>query len=145
MVKSSDAWKSDDGADLARLDGAADRSVSIEGHVRSVRVEIGHVVADYPQEMPLAEHDDVIEELSAQRSHPAFGETILPRRARRDPKLSNPQSADACVEHRTEDRIAIANKSLRDDVDTHGLDHLLSGPRRIGMRGDVDVQDAPPL
>jgi hypothetical protein len=118
MVKSSDARKSDDGAKVARLDGAHVRRISIERQVRSVSVVISDVVADQPQEVPLAEHDDVIEELPAQGPHPAFRETILPWGARRRPKLSNPEVADACVEHRAEDRVAITNEPLRDDVCT---------------------------
>jgi hypothetical protein len=44
--------------------------------------------------MPLAKHDDVIQQLAAQRTHPSFGVSVLPRRTRRDA-----DRADAQVVH----------------------------------------------
>jgi hypothetical protein len=39
--------------------------------------------------MQLSKHDEVIEQLAAQRAGPSFGESVLPGRAWRNPELPN--------------------------------------------------------
>ena len=64
MVEPTDAGKLDDPATARRLDGARDRRVATERHVRSVLVAIGDMLAEQAQQMPLPKHDDVIEQLA---------------------------------------------------------------------------------
>ena len=65
MVEPTDARKGDDPATARRLDGARDWRVAIEGHVRSVLVVIGDILADQAEQMPLSNHEQVIEQLAA--------------------------------------------------------------------------------
>jgi len=97
MMESADAPKSDHRAGL--FDGPTHGRVAAKGHVRAIV-------------MPLAEHDQVIEQLSAQCADPSFGETVLPRRARSDSKLAQAESFDSSVEHGAEHAVAIADQAL---------------------------------
>jgi hypothetical protein len=50
--------------------------------------------------MSLAKHDDVIQQLAAQRTHPSFAVPVLPRRTRRDADLADGQvscAGEKCV------------------------------------------------
>ena len=65
------------------------RHIAGERHTGSVLVAVGDMLADQAEQMPLPEHDDVVEQFSAQRADPPLGESVLPRRARRGPELLN--------------------------------------------------------
>ena len=54
--------------------------VLIEGIVNAVLVMVVHVIAKEPPEMGFVQRDDMVENLSAAASHPAFCGPILPRR-----------------------------------------------------------------
>jgi hypothetical protein len=71
-MEPTDAWKGDD---LAPLGGwtARHRSVAIERHVRSVLVAIGRVLPHQTEQVALAEHDHVVEQLAAQSPDEALG------------------------------------------------------------------------
>ena len=63
MIESADAPKSDHRAGL--FDGPRHGCVAAKGHVWAIVVVIGDMLADEPEQVPLAEHDQVIEQLSA--------------------------------------------------------------------------------
>jgi hypothetical protein len=65
MMEPADARKCDDRASAPRLDRACDGRVAIERHVRSVLVAIGDLFADLAEQMPLPQHDEVIEDLAS--------------------------------------------------------------------------------
>jgi hypothetical protein len=85
--------------------------------------------------MPLAEDDDVIEQLTSERSDKPLGEAVLPRRTRRDPELLEPHSDEPPVEHRAEDPIAIADDALGDHVRCHRLDQVALAIARCSFVG----------
>jgi hypothetical protein len=95
--------------------------------------------------VPLAEDDDVIEQLAPDGAHEPLSETVLPRRPRRDPDLLEIHGGEPLVEQDAEDPIAITDDALGDDIGRHSLDHLLRGPRGVGMHADINVQDTPAL
>ena len=64
MVQAADPRKRDDFPDLFRLDDARDRRVAVEAHVRAIFVVVAGVPPDQVEQMTLAEHDHVIEQLS---------------------------------------------------------------------------------
>jgi hypothetical protein len=43
----------------------------------SVLVVVGDMLADQAEQMPLPEHDDVVEQFSARRADPPLGESVL--------------------------------------------------------------------
>ena len=60
-VEPADAVQCDYIAALGPLDRSPGRRVTVERHMWSVVVVEAHVVPDEPEQVPLAEHDDVIE------------------------------------------------------------------------------------
>jgi hypothetical protein len=87
VVEAADPRQRDDVARVRRFHGACDRRIAAERHMGSVLVVVADMLADQAEQMPLPEHDDVVEQFSAQRADPPLGESVLPRRARRGPEL----------------------------------------------------------
>jgi hypothetical protein len=54
------------------------RRVLIEGIVNPVVVVVVHVIANEPAQMLFVQRDDVVENLAAPTSHPAFRSPVLP-------------------------------------------------------------------
>jgi hypothetical protein len=73
VVEPTDAWKGDDLAPARRLDCARHLRVAIERHVRSVLVAIGRVLPHQTEQVALAEHDHLVEQLAAQSPDEALG------------------------------------------------------------------------
>jgi hypothetical protein len=148
VVEPTDAGKLDDPATARRLDGARDRRVATERHVRSVLVAIGDMLAEQAQQMPLPKHDDVIEQLATYRADPSFRVSVLPRRTRRGAHLPDAEVVDPCVERRAEDGISISGQPRRHARRADGIYDLLRGPRGprgVRVRRHVDVQHTAPV
>lgn len=107
MVEPSDARKRDDVAVLGPLHRSPGGRIAVERHVGPVVVVEPDVVASEPEQVPLVEDDDVVEQLAADRSDEALGEAVLPGRSRHDPELLEPHAGEPLVEHGAEDPIAI--------------------------------------
>jgi len=73
MMETADRRERYDLAHGGRLDGSRFRRVLPQGQVRSRTVIVGEVGVQAPAQVPLAEHNDVIEALSPYRSHKPFG------------------------------------------------------------------------
>ncbi len=140
QVQTADPRQRDDVARARRFHGPRDRRIAAKRHMGSVLVVVGDMVADQAEQMPLSEHDDVVEQFSAQRADPPFGEPVLPRGARRGPELLDAQIFHARVKRGPEDRITVSNQPHRRDVSADGLHDLLCRPCGVRMRRHVDVQ-----
>ena len=75
--------KRDDLSDLRRLDGPSLRRIAAEPKVRPVRVVVRDILAKQPEQVPLIQHDDVVEQLSSKRPDEPLDERVLPGRPRR--------------------------------------------------------------
>ena len=62
------------------LNWPAIRSALAEGVVNPIFAIIADVISDQPPKMLFVERNHVVEYFSATRSHPAFGDTVLPGR-----------------------------------------------------------------
>ena len=113
--------------------------------MRPVLVVVGRVLANEVQQMPLPEHDNVIEQFASQGANPPLGESVLPRRARRDSDLLNAEVFDSCVELSPVDPVTVADQTNHVGVRAYRFDDLLSGPRGMRMRRNVAVQEPTPL
>ncbi len=82
MVQAADSRQRDHCPEVPRLDRGRDRRVAVEPHVGAVLVVVGGVLADQVQEMTLAKHDHVLEQLSTKGAHPPFRVAVLPGRFR---------------------------------------------------------------
>src|SRR5450631_1684667 len=92
--------------------------------------------------MALAEHDDVVETLTADRSYQALEEGVLPRRARGAHDLLDVHTCEPVAEGRAVDAVAIPHQVLRCAVIWERFDDLLRSPSSGRVVGDVEMQDA---
>ena len=93
----------------------------------------------------LAENDHVIETLSAYGAHKAFSIGILPGRPRCCEHLVDADAAHAAARLFSVDAITIADQVLGRRVFGKCLDHLLGGPSRAGMLGNVEMKNTAPV
>jgi hypothetical protein len=87
----------------------------------------------------------VVETVAPNRPDKAFGERILPRTSSGREDRLDPHALDALAEGITVYGISVAKEIGRGGVVGKGVHDLLSGPRRGGMLGEVEVQDAAPM
>ena len=65
------------------------------------------MVTQQPTQMPLVEHDEVVEAFPADGADDVLGERILPRRVGRDENLVNAHAVDSTVKGIAVDRVAV--------------------------------------
>src|SRR5262245_48899191 len=97
-MKPADLGDSDDAPGRDRLDVAAAWTVVTETLMRPREGVVRDVPAKQPTQVGLAEHDDEIEAFSPDGADDAFGEGILPGRARGDDDLANTHALHAALE-----------------------------------------------
>ena len=92
-------------------------------------------------EMPLPEHDNMVQAVASDRTDRPFTISILPRRSRCGwpiPNAHRPKAADKDV---TVDGIAVTNDILRRYFPTIGLGELVRNPFSRWVRGHSQPQD----
>src|SRR3954451_13478270 len=117
-----------------RMDGSGYRSVLDKRQMRSSDVVVFRIRAEHIAQMSLAEDEDVIKALPADRADQPFGMAVLPRRSRRCRSVANAHGANAPSERLAIDPIAITDKVLRRVLPSDGLSHLPRDPFGRGMR-----------
>jgi hypothetical protein len=65
MVQATHLWDLQHAAEFGRLHAASDWCVHVQRSMGSIAMIVAHVGLEETREMPLVQHDDVIEELSA--------------------------------------------------------------------------------
>jgi hypothetical protein len=86
------------------------------------------------------EHDDKIEAFSANRADDAFGEGILPGRARGDDELANAHVLNSPLEVRSVNGVAISEQVGGSGLVGERVDDLLGSPRGGGVVSDAKVE-----
>jgi hypothetical protein len=94
------------------------------------------------EEMTLAEHRHLIEQLAPQGTYEPFRVPILPWRPRCRTHLFDTKISHSCVEGRTVDSVTVADQPSHVGVGTDSLDDLLCSPPGRGVCRNVDVEDA---
>ena len=112
--------------------------------VDPVVVVVAHVFPDQPPKMLLVQRDDMVEDLAAATSHPAFRDSILPGRLDARSLGFQTRCVQECDDFTVELRVAV-----EDGVTIRGslgksLTQLLDNPRRSWMACDVEVKDLAP-
>jgi len=64
------------------LDRSAERSILVEGQVRTRLIVVGGIRGQNPPQMPDPEDENVIQAVARQRSNQPFRIRVLPRQAR---------------------------------------------------------------
>ena len=88
---------------------------------RCVRVCNTAVRAQHMTQMPLAEHDHMIEALASDGADQSFSVTVLPRRSWRCRSVANAHRANAARKCLAVDTVAITNEVIRHRLPPAGL------------------------
>ena len=144
-MKAADLREGDDAPARRRLDFSRKWAIVAERLMWTRCVVVDEVGAQQPTQMPLVEHDDVVEAFSANGPDDALGEGILPGRAGRDENLVHPHAVDAAVKGAAVERVTIAEEIPWGCFVGERLNDLLGGPGSSGMAGDVDVNGLPAI
>src|SRR3954451_5525537 len=86
------------------------------------------VRAKHVPQMPLTEHDYMIEAVASDRADQSFSVTVLPRRSRRCRSVANAHRANAARKCLAVDKVAITNEVVRHRLPPAGLADLPGDP-----------------
>src|SRR5436309_2171088 len=100
------------------------------------------VRAKHVPEMPLTEHDHMIEALASDRADQSFSVTVLPRRSRRCRSVANAHRANAARKCLAVDTVAIANEVVRHRFPPASLAELPGDPFRSWRRCDPEQKNS---
>ena len=95
--------------------------------------------------MLLVEDHHVVQTFTPNGSDDAFDIRILPWGTWRNENLLDAEGVSAASEVSAVNSVAVTNQIQRCRVPRERFDELSAGPVSRGMRGDVEVSDAPPV
>src|SRR6267378_1482206 len=104
-------------------------------------IVVGRVRAKQMAEMPLPEHDNMVQAIASDRTDRPFTISILPRRSRRGRPIPNAHRPKAADEDVAVDRVAVTNDVSRRYFPTIGLGELARNPFSRWVRGHSQPQD----
>src|SRR6266481_2739501 len=109
----------------------------------------GEVIAEVslqnPFQMPLAEHDHMIEAFPTNTTNEPFSEWILPRTLSRREHLCDAHSLNPVAEMTTIYSVTVSYQVFRRRIVREDFDHLLCRPFCRGMVGNIEMEHAAPL
>jgi len=115
----------------------------------SFRMVMDHVFSDRAMEMPLAERNDPVETLAANRAHPSLHECVQVRAAAREPADPRPMILEEPAELSGEERVAVDDQHPRlPEEAVEGVGQVprdLHHPLLAGIARDPSDMDSPGL
>src|SRR6266849_9878343 len=112
--------------------------------VRSIVVIVGEVLVQQSPEVPLVEHDDLVEQLSAHTAYPAFRNAVLPRAPVRRSRWPQTERCHHGSHTLTEARVAIKHQVAQVAFQRERFSKLLDDPVSNGVLCDIEMENAPP-
>ena len=113
--------------------------------MRSRPMVILEVLTEDPEQMPLAQHDEVIETFSSDRSDQPFCVPVLPGRSGCGQHLFDAHAAKSFAYDVPVGAVAVADEEARCLMKRERLDQLLGRPSGRGIHRDVEVHHAAPI
>ncbi len=110
----------------------------------SILVVVVDVVAKKTSQVPLVDHDHVIQQFTSNGPDPALRSSILPRTSVCGPLGLDSELPDRLDEALREDRVVVVDQKPERVLVWECLSKLLNRPRRGWMRRDVDMPDLSP-
>src|SRR5262249_44225417 len=110
--------------------------------MRAGFVIVAEIIFEQPAQMIVIEDDYMIQTLATNAANYPFHVAIFPRTPLLIAYLLDDHSLDSRSERFAVDSVAISNHKPRSVVLRKSFDHLLCGPNRRGMPGDIKVDDA---
>jgi hypothetical protein len=110
--------------------------------MRAPVVEIADIPSQDLLQMTLIEDEHVVQALGPDRSHPALGDRVSPRRTERRARLGNTEITHPSIEAGGIAAVAVVNeKAWQLAVPTAAFDNLLCRPRGGRMWRHVNVEN----
>src|SRR3954465_4983338 len=103
------------------------------------------VRAQHVPQMPLTEHDYMIEAVASDRADQSFSVTVLPRRSRRCRSVANAHRSNAARKCLAVDAVPVADERLWRALPTTCLADLPGDPLGSRVRSDAEPQDVPSI
>src|SRR3989442_267479 len=145
MMEAAAFWGTDDGAPPGALGGGPLGGGPLARGMSWRAVGVDEVGGQDAAQVPLAEHKDMVQTLTANRADEPLREGVLPRAVGRRQDLVDPHALHSLSERMSVDLIAIAEEVGRGGVVREGVHDLLGRPGGGGMLAAVEVEDAPAL
>ena len=93
--------------------------------------------------MILVKDDNVIEQLTTDRADESLGSSVLPRAAESRSFRADIEAVNRVRDGSREDRVVVVDDESMARLFREGLAQLLDHPARVGVLGDVKVQNLP--
>jgi hypothetical protein len=140
MVQSADLMDLNDPASLQSLNGSGFRCILIQRQMRPRPMVITEVTFQNPTQVPLVDHDHVVQAFSANTPDYPFRIAVLPRTPGRYRNLSDTQSIHSCPEIMAVDPIAIPYQIVRRGIVRKWLHDLLCRPCSGRVFRNIEMQ-----
>ena len=141
VMQATDIRNRDDSAEGRRLDWSFVRCILVERKVSAGAVVVREVGGQNAPQVPLVEHDDVVEAFASHGADEPLCEGILPRALRRREDFVDSHAFDATPELLTVDVVTIEQKVTRRGLIGEGIYDLLGGPVGGGVLRHVEMND----
>ena len=147
-METSKHWYCDDLSSLvASMRRACPRRAGCtlsDGTMRAPVAEVAYILGQDLLQMPLIEYEHVVQALGPDRSDPALGDGVGPRRSEWRARLGNPEITYPPIEARAITAVAVMNeKTWRLAVPTAAFDDLLCRPLGGRMCRHMHVENLP--
>src|SRR5664279_5741334 len=103
------------------------------------------VTAQHATQVPLIQHDHMVQAFSPYGTDQPFDVWILPRGSRRSENFLYPQVLDSTTEILPIDAVAIPQQIVWGAITGKRLHDLLRRPLRARITGDIEMQNVPPV
>ena len=112
--------------------------------MRAPVVEIADILGQDLLQMALVEYEHVVQALGPDRSHPALGDRVGPRRSQWRANLGNTNIAHPTIESGAITAVAVMNEETSQySLPSAAFNNLLSRPRGGRMRRHANVDNLP--
>src|SRR5262249_7541735 len=143
MMQSADFPDLNDPSSPSILNGSGFWGILIQRQMRPRPMVITKVTFQNSTEMPLVDHDHVVQAFAANTSDNPFRIAVLPRASGRYRHLSDTQSLDSHCEIMTIDPITISYQVARHGVVGKRFHQLLCRPSSGRVFRDIEMQNTP--
>ena len=144
MMQAAESCLRDHTTTMRRTDSACWRFLA-QPQVRGVLVVVADVFAEKALQVPLVEHDHMIEQITAAGFHPSLSHSILPRASERSSLGTASHGFDGSNYVETELLVAVEDQLFVRGLERKCFPQLLHDPETARVARDVEMQDAPTI
>jgi hypothetical protein len=113
----------------------------VQAEVGSIFVVVANIIREQPLQMPLVQHDDMIEQIAPATLDPSLRDTILPWTFERGPHSPDAQGSHCRKNFCSIPAIAVEDQKPGSRFKRKRFPQLLSDPLARRMLGDIEVEN----